>query len=164
MTESIAAIVETLAQQLKAAGQRLAVAESCTGGGIAAVLTDLAGSSEWFERGVVSYSNQAKQDLLGVPEAVLQFHGAVSQATALAMVGGLLVRAPVDWTLAVTGIAGPGGGSPDKPVGTVWIAWARRDGPAWAECFHFDGDRGAVRAQTVNAALAGLLAALQRAA
>lgn len=120
------ALVEGIADRLLARGQWLAVAESCTGGLIARLLTDLPGSSAWFERGIVSYSNRAKQDLLGVPGALLERHGAVSGEVAQAMAGGLLARAPVDWALAVTGVAGPGGGSPDKPVGIVWIAWGER--------------------------------------
>ncbi|TJY56637.1 CinA family protein [Sinimarinibacterium sp. CAU 1509] len=151
------ALVEPIALQLEQHGQTLAVAESCTGGMIAAALTDRAGSSMWFDRGYVTYSNAAKQDLLGVPEAVIAIHGAVSQATALAMAGGVLVRAPVHWAIAVTGIAGPGGGSEDKPVGTVWIAWAERGGRTVAQQFAFDGDRAAIRAQSVAAALGGLL-------
>jgi nicotinamide-nucleotide amidase len=151
------ALVEPIALQLEQRGQTLAVAESCTGGLIAAALTDRAGSSLWFDRGFVTYSNAAKQDLLGVPEAVLAIHGAVSQATALAMAGGVLVRSPVHWAIAVTGIAGPGGGTPEKPVGTVWIAWAERGGSTVAQPFLFEGDRAAIRAQSVRAALGGLL-------
>lgn len=142
----------------------LAVAESCTGGLIAKSLTDLAGSSGWFERGYVTYSNRAKYELLGVPEAVLQHHGAVSEATALAMVGGVLVHAPVHWALAVTGIAGPSGGSADKPVGTVWIAAGQRDGACSARRFRFDGDRESVRAQAACMALDILLDHLRHAA
>lgn len=145
--------VAEIAEALLARGQWLAVAESCTGGLVAKMLTDLAGSSGWFERGVVSYSNRAKQSLLGVPEDVLQQHGAVSEATARAMASGLLDAAPVDWTLALTGIAGPGGGSADKPVGTVWIASAGRGRECAARCFRFDGDRASVRLQSARTAL-----------
>ncbi len=134
----------------------LAVAESCTGGLIAAACTDLPGSSAWFECGLVSYSNRAKQALLGVPQALLDAHGAVSEPVVLAMAEGLLRRAPVQHAIAVSGIAGPGGGTAQKPVGSVWIAWA---GPYGSEArqFHFAGDRTAVRAQAVMAAFDGLL-------
>ena len=158
--------VARLAEALLARGQWLGTAESCTGGLITAACTELAGSSAWFDGGVVSYSNEAKQDWLGVPEALLAAHGAVSEPVALAMAQG--VQAGVQrhrpgagaWTVAVTGIAGPGGGSPAKPVGTVWVAWAAPDGRVWAQVFRFEGDRAAVRRQTVSAALAGLLDAL----
>ncbi len=135
---------------------RVAVAESCTGGWVAKALTDLAGSSAWFERGVVVYSNAAKSDLLGVPPDLIVRHGAVSREVAEAMAVGLRERAPVEVTAALTGVAGPGGGTPDKPVGTVWIAWADGDGVE-AERFLFGGDRDAVRHASVAAALDGLL-------
>lgn len=156
MSGSAAALVERLATQLLARGESLAVAESCTGGMIAAACTDLAGSSAWFERGLVTYSNRAKQDLLGVSEALLQEQGAVSEACVRAMAAGLLARAPVRHALAVSGVAGPGGGSAEKPVGTVWLAWAGPWGVA-AKWHRFEGDRGAIRGQAVTAALAGLL-------
>ena len=154
-----AAQVAHIAVQLLARGEWLAVAESCTGGLIAAACTERAGSSQWFERGLVSYSNRAKQELLGVPEAVLLAHGAVSEVTVRAMAQGLLARAPVQHTLAVSGIAGPTGGSADKPVGTVWIAWTGAAGVR-AEHYLFAGDREAVRQQAVQAALAGLITQL----
>lgn len=153
------ALVEAIAAQLLARGEWLATAESCTGGLIAKRCTDLAGSSGWFERGLVTYSNLAKQQLLGVPSAVLEQFGAVSEATVLAMAGGLLVKAPVQHSIAVSGIAGPGGGSADKPVGTVWIAWGG-GGDTQARRYQFDGDREAVREQAAQAALEGLLARL----
>jgi len=153
--------VASIAERLLARRESLATAESCTGGLIAKTLTDIAGSSGWFERGLVSYSNLAKQQLLGVPEALLERHGAVSGETARAMAEGLLVTAPVDWTVAVTGVAGPGGGSVEKPVGTVWIAWARRGREAQARQFLFAGDRESVREQTLQAALAGLMERLR---
>lgn len=156
--------VADIAQCMLDRREWLAVAESCTGGLIAKTLTDIAGSSAWFERGFVTYSNRAKQDLLGVPEAVLMHHGAVSEATVLAMAGGALVHAPVQWTLAVTGIAGPGGGTADKPVGTVWIACAQREGACAAHRFRFDGDRESVRTQTARMALDILLDRLRNAA
>jgi len=138
----------------------LASAESCTGGWIAKALTDLSGSSAWFEAGVVSYSNQAKISLLGVRSETLERTGAVSEETALEMVSGALNRLNVGIAVAVTGIAGPAGGTPQKPVGTVWIGWLRRGGAARAKLFHFPGDREAVRRQTVAAALEGVLETL----
>ncbi len=153
MTGQLEARVVEVAEMLLARRQWLAVAESCTGGLVAKTLTDLAGSSGWFERGVVSYSNRAKHEVLGVPDSVLQQHGAVSEATVRAMATGLLDGAGVDWTLALTGIAGPGGGTADKPVGTVWIAYARRGGDCSARCFRFDGDRTSVRLQSARTAL-----------
>jgi nicotinamide-nucleotide amidase len=138
----------------------MGTAESCTGGLIAARCTDLSGSSAWFERGVVTYSNEAKTELLGVPAALIAQYGAVSAEVAEHMARGLLARAPLDWAVAVTGIAGPGGGSATKPVGTVWLAVAEAGGPARVWCEHFAGDRAAVRAQTVTSALAALCAAL----
>jgi nicotinamide-nucleotide amidase len=152
---AIAALVAGLAAELTARGERLAVAESCTGGLIAVACTDLAGSSAWFERGLVTYSNAAKSALLGVPEALLAEHGAVSEASVRAMAEGLLARAPVQHTIAVSGIAGPGGGSDAKPVGTVWIAWAGQPGVA-AVRHLFPGDRAAIRAAAVRVALEGL--------
>ncbi len=150
-------LVERLARALLGRSEWLATAESCTGGLIAKQLTDVAGSSAWFERGLVSYSNLAKMELLGVPEELLAAHGAVSGETAAAMARGILRACPVDWGLAVTGIAGPGGGSEDKPVGTVWIAWIHRGHGPDAHCFHFDGNRESVREQSAQAALEGLL-------
>ena len=134
----------------------LATAESCTGGLIAGACTDLAGSSDWFERGFVSYSNAAKTELLGVPAELIAQHGAVSEPVARAMAHGAVAHARAQVALAVTGVAGPGGGSADKPVGTVWFGW-QLPGRTETECRHFDGDRAAVRAQTVAHALAGLL-------
>lgn len=146
-----------IAERLLARGQWLATAESCTGGLIAKLLTDRAGSSAWFERGLTTYSNAAKRELLGVPVAVLETQGAVSEATARAMAQGLCTHAPVQWGIAVTGIAGPGGGSADKPIGTVWIAWIDADGRVDAQRHRFDGNRDAVRQQTARCALEGLL-------
>ena len=144
-----------IAERLIARREWLAVAESCTGGLIAAACTDLAGSSAWFERGLVSYSNRAKQELLGVPASLLTAHGAVSEPCVRAMVEGLMARAPVQHAVAVSGIAGPGGGTADKPVGTVWIAWASTTGVR-TRVYAFTGDRQAVREQAVAAAFAGL--------
>jgi nicotinamide-nucleotide amidase len=147
---------EQVAEILRANGGMLATAESCTGGWIAKACTDLAGSSEWFESAAVTYSNRAKQALLGVTTATLEKHGAVSRECALEMVAGVLAGFEVGVAVAVTGIAGPTGGTPGKPVGTVWIAWQRRGGEARTEVFHFDGDRDAVRRRTVAAALDGV--------
>jgi nicotinamide-nucleotide amidase len=146
-----------LGERLLARGWLLATAESCTGGGIAAAVTDVGGSSAWFDRGFVTYSNAAKQDMLGVPEATLAAHGAVSEATARAMAAGALARSAASITVAVTGVAGPTGGSPAKPVGTVWIAYALVDGRVHARRYRFDGDRAAVRLATVERALADLI-------
>ena len=160
MTEH-AVLVAALADRLRALGWRLACAESCTGGLIAAACTDLAGSSDWFERGVVSYSNRAKVTLLGVPQALIDAHGAVSEAVAKAMVEGIAASSGADLAVSVTGVAGPAGGSPAKPVGTVCFGFARRraDGALQvdSERRHFDGDRAEVRAASVRYALAGLL-------
>lgn len=156
MTDTSAA-VQGIARRLSEARQTLATAESCTGGLVATLCTDLAGSSGWFERGLITYSNRAKQELLGVPAELLQRHGAVSRECALAMAAGVLVQAPVDWGLAITGIAGPGGGSPEKPVGLVWVAWARRGGTPEAQRLQLQGSRDAIRRASAAAALQGLL-------
>ena len=147
---------DALGERLRATRDHLVTAESCTGGWIAKSLTDIAGSSDWFDCGMVVYRYEAKQGLLGVRPQTLEEHGAVSRETAIEMVSGALVHSGASVAVAVTGIAGPGGGSPDKPVGTVWIAWKRRGGYARAQVFHFDGDREAVRRQTVGQALAGI--------
>lgn len=148
-----------LADALRQRRWRLVTAESCTGGLIAAACTDLAGSSDWFERGFVTYSNEAKTELLGVSATLIEAHGAVSQPVAEAMARGALAHARAEVAVAVTGIAGPGGGSPGKPVGLVWMAWAL-PGQVWSECQVFVGDRAAVRAQTVAYVLGRLLTAL----
>ena len=133
----------------------MATAESCTGGLIAGACTDLPGSSEWFERGFVTYSNEAKTELLGVDASLISAHGAVSEPVAGAMALGALLRSRAQVAVAVTGIAGPTGGSADKPVGTVWFGWAL-PGRVVTETKMFDGDRAAVRAATVAHALARL--------
>lgn len=150
------ALVERLAEALIASGRMLATAESCTGGMIAARCTDLAGSSRWFDRGLVTYSNEAKRELLGVTAATLDRHGAVSSETAAEMAAGALAASRADLTVAVTGVAGPSGGSADKPVGTVWFGFA---GPAGVETERrvFPGDRAAVREATVVHALSRLV-------
>ena len=173
-----ARLVQALAAQLMARNWMLATAESCTGGLIAAACTDLAGSSTWFERGFVTYSNAAKAQMLGVDSALIAQHGAVSEPVARAMAQGALQHAHAQVALAVTGVAGPGGGSADKPVGTVWFAWALPQGasapdagadlvggasvPAQApalqsEVMHFEGDRAAVRQATLRHSLRRLL-------
>ena len=155
--EALEALAATVGEQLKADGQKLATAESCTGGWVAQCLTAIAGSSDWFERGFVTYSNEAKNEMLGVDPATLASHGAVSEATAAAMALGALRHSHADWALSITGVAGPGGGSAEKPVGTVCFGWAASDGRLATETMHFAGDRRAVRAQSVVHALNGLL-------
>lgn len=151
-----------LAGLLRERGWMLVTAESCTGGLIAAACTDLPGSSEWFERGLVSYSNAAKNELLGVPTEFIAAHGAVSEAVVRAMADGALRHAKAQVSLAVTGVAGPGGGSADKPVGTVWFAWAWA-GRLESQRQQFVGDRAEVRRATVEHALRGLTQRLKSA-
>ena len=158
----MARLVADLAAALLARGWMLATAESCTGGLIAGACTDLAGSSNWLERGFVSYSNAAKTDLLGVDPAMIARHGAVSEPVARAMAQGALQHSKAQCALAVTGIAGPGGGSADKPVGTVWFAWATPQGVR-SEMQRFAGDRAHVRSATVQHSLAVLLGLVQTA-
>ena len=158
----MARLVEDLATALLARGWMLATAESCTGGLIAGACTDLAGSSNWLERGFVSYSNAAKSELLGVDVALIARHGAVSEPVARAMAQGALQHSKAQCALAVTGIAGPGGGSADKPVGTVWFAWATPQGVR-SDMQRFDGDRAQVRSATVQHSLAVLLRLVQAA-
>lgn len=160
--EALAAQVGSL---LANNGQKLVTAESCTGGWVAQCLTAIAGSSAWFDRGFVSYSNEAKQEMLGVSVDVLATHGAVSEATAIAMARGALRYSHADWALAITGVAGPSGGSPDKPVGTVCFAWVGSEkwerggehGGELSETCHFNGNREIVRALSVEYALNGIL-------
>ena len=152
--ESLAA---HLGRELLSRGERLATAESCTGGWVAQSVTAIAGSSAWYERGFVTYSNAAKVEMLGVPETTLERHGAVSEATARAMAEGALKNSSANWTLAITGIAGPTGGTPDKPVGMVCLAWAQRDGGCEALTCHFSGSRAEIREQAVRLALSGAL-------
>jgi nicotinamide-nucleotide amidase len=154
-------LVARVAAALLARGATLVAAESCTGGMIAAACTSRAGSSAWFERGVVTYSNAAKSDLLGVPATLIDSHGAVSAEVARAMAAGALARSPATFAVAVTGIAGPDGGTPTKPVGTVWIATSARDGAVDAVLLQASGDRAAVRAQSVVRALELLLARVE---
>lgn len=152
-------LARAVGERLLARGEQLALAESCTGGLVAKLLTDVAGSSAWFERGLVTYTNRAKHELLGVPLSVFETAGAVSQDCVRAMAEGVIANSHADWGVAITGIAGPGGGTDDKPVGTVWISLARRDGGCLqARCFLFAGDRAAVREQSAAEALRALLA------
>ncbi len=159
----LSVLAESIGRRLRVSREHLVTAESCTGGWIAKTVTDIAGSSDWFDCGLAAYSYEAKQALLGVNPHTLELHGAVSRETVIEMVSGALVRSGASVAVAVTGIAGPGGGTPDKPVGTVWIAWKRRGGYPQAEVFGFEGDREAVRRQTVAAALRGLEACLPQA-
>lgn len=152
VTSARRTLTAQVAEQLMSKKLLLATAESCTGGLIAAACTDLAGSSAWFDRGFVSYSNTAKTELLGVPADLIESHGAVSEPVARAMVEGALRHSRAQVAIAVTGVAGPGGGSPDKPVGTVWFGWATPEGVVTDKrCF--DGDRQQVREATVQHAL-----------
>jgi nicotinamide-nucleotide amidase len=157
MDAELADLSRRVGEFLSGQGWALATAESCTGGWVAEVVTATPGSSAWFDRGWVSYSNQAKQELLGVPGATLERHGAVSEETARAMVTGVLERSGAGVALAVTGIAGPGGGTAEKPVGTVCFAWMRADGQVRSATAQFTGDREQVRRQSVVLALNGLL-------
>ena len=159
--ENLLDLAATTGQLLLARNESLTLAESCTGGGLACAVTEIPGSSAWFERGFVTYSNAAKSELLGVPEITIERHGAVSEATARAMAEGALAHSPAHWAVAITGIAGPAGGSADKPVGTVCFAWAGRDLGCQAQTRCFSGDRSAVRAQSVAYALRGLIHLLQ---
>lgn len=158
-TDSVASLVSQLAGLLLQKKLLVATAESCTGGLISAACTDLAGSSAWFERGFVTYSNDAKTELLGVDAGVISQHGAVSEETARAMVEGAIARSKAQVAVAVTGVAGPTGGSRSRPVGTVWFGWSV-GGQTSAECMLFTGDRAAVRAATVRHALERLIALL----
>lgn len=158
MTESqITRLAREVGEACRRRGVTLATAESCTGGGVAEAITRIAGSSEWFDRGFVTYANAAKEELLGVRAETLQAHGAVSEAVACEMAAGALVHSGARASVAVTGIAGPGGATPGKPVGLVWIAWADRGGHVQPRRFVFGGDRTAVRRQSVAVALAGFL-------
>jgi len=148
---------ERLGALLVARGQWLAVAESCTGGWVAKCLTDVPGSSRWFDRGFVTYSNAAKLDMLGVAQAILTQHGAVSEPTAEAMAAGVLAHSRAAVALAISGIAGPGGAMPGKPVGTVCFAWASAQGTSHSETRRLDGDRVRVRRAAVEVGITGLI-------
>jgi nicotinamide-nucleotide amidase len=146
-----------LGQQLKAKGWKLVTAESCTGGGLAYCITSISGSSSWFERGFVTYSNVAKEELLGIHPQVLEKFGAVSEQTALEMAEGALHQSHAQLSLAITGIAGPDGGTTEKPVGTVWIAYAGIQVPTTGTHYLFIGNRETIREQAINHALVTLL-------
>lgn len=158
--------MENLAVQvgaaLKAQGYMLATAESCTGGGVAQAITDIGGSSVWFERGFVTYSNQSKQEMLGVAQSTLERFGAVSEAAVREMVAGALRYSHAHIALAVSGIAGPDGGTAEKPVGLVWFAWGIKNKDCVARLHHLNGNRAAIREQSVNIALRGVLEMLAK--
>lgn len=155
--EAVVSLAAEVGRHLKARGENLVTAESCTGGGVAAAVTAIAGSSEWFDRGFVTYSNEAKREMLKVSAATLEQHGAVSEETAREMALGALAASPATVSVSVTGVAGPGGGTRAKPVGMVCFAWARSgEAVPRSETRHFAGDRAAVRRQSVERALAGL--------
>lgn len=160
MSGRTAALAQALGERLVAQGWRVTTAESCTGGLVAAAITSVAGSSGWFDTGFVTYANAAKMRMLGVREATLAAHGAVSEATAREMAEGALARSGAQVALAVTGIAGPGGAVPGKPVGTVCFGWALAGATTLTRTLRFDGDRAAVRAGSVDEALAGAIALL----
>ena len=150
-------LAEQLGDKLRANRHMVCTAESCTCGWIAKMITDIPGCSDWFDCGLAAYSYEAKQALLGVRPETLTQYGAVSRETVLEMVSGALITSGASLAVAVTGIAGPTGGTADKPVGTVWVAWKRRGRYPTAQVFHFDGDREAIRRHTVAQALLGLL-------
>lgn len=152
----ISRAVAELGECLRAYDNKLATAESCTGGLLASTLTDVSGSSEWFNGSVVAYSNEVKANLLGVPGDILEQHGAVSEPVVLAMAQGVLKTIGADVSVAISGIAGPTGGTPDKPVGTVWMAWAWPGGSR-SKLYNFTGDRASIKDQSVMAAVNGLL-------
>lgn len=162
MDEELERLAERVGATLSRHRLVLATAESCTGGGIAAAVTSVAGSSKWFERGFVSYSNAAKREMLGVEESTLAAHGAVSEAVVREMVAGALRHSQAQVAVAVSGIAGPGGGTPAKPVGMVCLAWGGAGIPIFSETARFEGDRAAVRRQAVVAALEGVIECVGR--
>ena len=157
VTDELSSLSALVGDRLRAERMLLATAESCTGGWVAQQLTSIAGSSEWFERGYVTYSDAAKMEMLHVKASTLQAHGAVSEQVAREMAAGALAGSHAQITVAVTGVAGPGGGSADKPVGTVCFAWARTNRKVTSETRHFTGNRESVRSQSVIAALQGVL-------
>lgn len=156
-------LINEIAHLATQQNKMLATAESCTGGGVAKALTEVAGSSAWFTCGLVTYSNQAKHLLLGVDESTLVQQGAVSEAVVKQMVAGACVRGEADLAVAISGVAGPGGGSDDKPVGCVWLAWGNTS-EQWAQRFLFNGNRRDIREASIDQALQGLLQALQKSA
>jgi nicotinamide-nucleotide amidase len=160
-SDALTALALLVGAKLRARGLMLATAESCTGGWVAQAVTAIAGSSDWFERGFVTYSDAAKQEMLGVSAGTLAAHGAVSEQTAREMASGALAHSRAQTALAINGIAGPGGGSAEKPIGMVCFAWALPDGKTSAQTRHFKGDRESVRRQSVMLALQGLLDLLE---
>lgn len=156
-TDNLSELARQVGEHLRTHGKRLAIAESCTGGWVAKCVTDIAGSSQWFERGFVTYSDAAKRELLDVAAATLERAGAVSEATVAEMVRGALQHSAADIAVAISGIAGPGGDVPGKPVGTVCFAWRSLEGRERVETRVFPGDRDAVRRQAVRHALQGIL-------
>ena len=163
MQESIAALAVQLGLALKERGWLACTAESCTGGGVAYAITEISGSSAWFDRGFVTYTNQAKQQMLGVPSELILAHGAVSAEVVAAMAAGALAHSSAQLSVGISGIAGPLGGTPEKPVGTVWMGWARSGGeePIRTRCFQFAGDRHQVREQAIVMALQGMCEFIQ---
>jgi len=155
--EELRQLAVDLSEKLRARGWMLATAESCTGGWVGHLLTSLPGSSHWYERGFISYANAAKVEMLGVSPETLQMHGAVSEITAAEMAVGALKHSHAQATLSITGIAGPGGGTPQKPVGLVCYGWALADGTVMTSTCRLDGDREEIRSRAVAAALRGLI-------
>jgi nicotinamide-nucleotide amidase len=160
-SDTLTTLAALVGARLKAKGLRLATAESCTGGWVAQTVTAIAGSSDWFDRGFVTYSNEAKQEMLGVRPETLVTQGAVSELTAREMAAGAIAHSRAQIAVSITGIAGPGGGTADKPVGMVCFAWATKQRDAVADTRHFQGDRESVRRQSVIAALQGVLQVLE---
>lgn len=160
--DELTALAASLGTLLKARGLWLVTAESCTGGWIGQAVTSVPGSSQWYDRGFITYSNRAKQEMLGVASETLARFGAVSEQTVREMVLGALAKSPAELAVAVSGIAGPGGAMPGKPVGTVCLAFALRDGPLEVCTEHFAGDRATVRRRTVARALSGLIGLVER--
>jgi len=163
MDSELMALADQLGQELKRRRYMLATAESCTGGWLGAAITSVPGSSHWYDRGFITYTNSAKRELLGVKTEILTRHGAVSEPTARAMVEGALEASRADVAVSITGIAGPGGGSPDKPVGTVCLGWGERRKPVHTLTEHFHGDRAAIRRAAVKAAITGIQQLLETA-
>ncbi len=155
--EELQQLATELGDRLRARGWMLATAESCTGGWVGQLLTSLPGSSTWYERGFITYANAAKQEMLGVPAEMLETCGAVSEETASAMAAGALKHSHAQAALAISGIAGPGGGTPQKPVGLVCYGWALADGTVMSSTCRLDGDREEIRSRAVAAALRGLI-------
>ena len=154
---SVKTLTEKLGLMMQSRHITCVTAESCTGGGLSSALTAIPGASNWFDRGFVTYSNQAKEELLDVPKEIFIHHGAVSEFCALAMARGAMAHSHADLGVSITGIAGPDGGSVEKPVGTVWIAWAKKNGPGHAEHYIFQGNREQIRKAAIKAALIGLI-------